>query len=273
MSLRILLRPRITNPPRPRLPQRYNHPASPPPAAANPPPAPPPSLSLIRRVSAPVLTAFRFYGSSQRRHPWLTQIATSVTIYTLADLNAQLLFPASPDARGGGEGDEHYDYVRTLRMGLTGAILAIPVNAWYTRMSYQFAGYPRAVAVGLRVGLGQVAFAPVFLAVFFGVQGLLEGRALAEVAARIGAAGPRAWWDGLKIWPLVSTVNFYVVPLEYRALVGGLASLGWNTWLSYLNSRPVGARAGREAGEEAAREKGQAVEAVREKGQEVKAVA
>lgn len=27
------------------------------------------------------------------------------------------------------------------------------------------------------------------------------------------------------------------MPIEYRALVGGVASLGWNTWLSYLNSR------------------------------------
>ncbi|KAF8537590.1 hypothetical protein BDD12DRAFT_846175 [Trichophaea hybrida] len=122
-------------------------------------------------------------------------------------------------------------------MTLTGALLAIPVNTWYTRISYCFSTLPRMAAVALQVGLSQAIFTPFFLIAFFGVQGTLEGRTMQEIKEKIVGTGSRAWRDGLVLWPAVSTVNFALVPLEYRALVGGVASLGWNTWLSYLNSR------------------------------------
>lgn len=186
-----------------------------------------------------------FYGASQRAHPWLTQIATSTSINALGDANAQLLFPPPPGTRSPPSPSESqsqsqshsYDLHRTARMVATGAALAIPVNAWYTRISLCFGGLPRAVAVALQVGLSQAVFTPVFLAGFFGVQGALEGRSWTQVRDKILTTGPRAWRDGLVLWPAVSTLNFAVVPLEYRALVGAVASLGWNSWLSYLNSR------------------------------------
>jgi len=195
----------------------------------SPPPPSQPPLHLVRRLAAPITSFFIFYGASQRAHPWLTQIATTTTINTLGDLNAQLLFPASPDAE--------YDYTRTGRMTLTGALLAIPVNAWYTRISYRFLTLPKKLAIFLRVALSQAIFTPIFLVSFFGVQGALEAKSLDEIKEKIWTTGPRAWRDGLVLWPAVSTVNFALVPLEYRALLGGVASLGWNTWLSYLNSR------------------------------------
>lgn len=39
------------------------------------------------------------------------------------------------------------------------------------------------------------------------------------------------------VWPLVQSVNFKFVPLEHRVLVVNLVSLGWNCYLSYLNSQ------------------------------------
>lgn len=65
----------------------------------------------------------------------------------------------------------------------------------------------------------------------------MEGRGRDEVVERTKLSAVKAWTDGLTIWPLVSMVNFWMVPLEFRALVGGVVSLGWNTWLSYLNSK------------------------------------
>lgn len=195
----------------------------------SPPPSSLPPVRIFRRLAAPVASFFFFYGASQRAHPWITQIATSTTINSLGDLNAQLLFPASPDAE--------YDYTRTSRMALTGALLAIPVNTWYTRISYCFMTLPNKLAIFLRVGLSQAIFTPIFLVAFFGVQGTLESKSLGEIKEKMTTTGPRAWRDGLVLWPAVSTVNFALVPIEYRALVGGVASLGWNTWLSYLNSK------------------------------------
>ncbi|KAI5821212.1 hypothetical protein BZA77DRAFT_298945 [Pyronema omphalodes] len=192
------------------------------------PPPPPPARSLLRRLAAPVTGFIAFYGTSQRAHPWITQIATSTSINALGDANAQLLFSSA---------DTPYDYFRTFRMVATGALLAIPVNSWYTRISYCFTTLPHMAAVLLRVGLSQAIFTPFFLVGFFGFQGLMEGKSPQGIREKIETTGPRAWRDGLVVWPFVSTLNFAVVPLEYRALVGGVASLGWNTWLSFLNAK------------------------------------
>lgn len=159
----------------------------------------------------------------------------------MGDANAQLLFPPTPSDDGE---PARYDYQRTARMVATGGILAIPTNTWYTRISYAFTTMPYAVGVAMRVALSQAVFTPLYLFGFFSVQGALQGKSLEEIEEKIRGTGPRAWRDGLVVWPAVSTLNFAVVPIEYRALVGGVVSLGWNTWLSYLNARtPTGAAA------------------------------
>lgn len=38
------------------------------------------------------------------------------------------------------------------------------------------------------------------------------------------------------IWPFVQLVNFKLVPLEHRLLFVNTISIGWNCYLSYLNS-------------------------------------
>lgn len=39
------------------------------------------------------------------------------------------------------------------------------------------------------------------------------------------------------VWPPVQAVNFTFVPLEHRVLVVNIVSLGWNCYLSYVNSQ------------------------------------
>lgn len=38
------------------------------------------------------------------------------------------------------------------------------------------------------------------------------------------------------IWPFVQLVNFKFVPLHHRVLFVNLISIGWNCYLSFLNS-------------------------------------
>jgi len=48
------------------------------------------------------------------------------------------------------------------------------------------------------------------------------------------------YWPALSrnwmVWPVVQFINFKYVPLELRVLVVNIVSLGWNCYLSYLNS-------------------------------------
>ena len=42
---------------------------------------------------------------------------------------------------------------------------------------------------------------------------------------------------GYKLWPLVSILNFTVIPVEKRTLVGSLVGLGWGIFLAIKASR------------------------------------
>lgn len=39
------------------------------------------------------------------------------------------------------------------------------------------------------------------------------------------------------VWPFVQLINFKFVPLMHRVLVVNVISLGWNCYLSFLNSQ------------------------------------
>lgn len=39
---------------------------------------------------------------------------------------------------------------------------------------------------------------------------------------------------GWKLWPLVSLVNFTMVPVEKRVVVGSLVGVGWGVYLSLM---------------------------------------
>lgn len=58
----------------------------------------------------------------------------------------------------------------------------------------------------------------------------------AKIASTYGTAITKNWM----LWPWVQLVNFKVVPLEHRVLVVNVVSLGWNCYLSYLNSQQGG---------------------------------
>lgn len=84
-----------------------------------------------------------------------------------------------------------------------------------------------------RVVADQTVFTCTNLFVFLSTMSILEGGSPQEKLER-------SYWPGLKanwmLWPAVQAVNFTLVPLQYRVLVVNIVSLGWNCFLSYLNS-------------------------------------
>jgi len=72
------------------------------------------------------------------------------------------------------------------------------------------------------------------MAVFLSTMGYLDGEGARKKLEKAYVTGIKANW---LVWPAVQSVNFTVVPLEHRVLVVNVVSLGWNCFLSYLNSQ------------------------------------
>ena len=49
------------------------------------------------------------------------------------------------------------------------------------------------------------------------------------------------WWPTLQtnwmVWPFVQMINFTFLPLQHRVLFANVISIGWNSYLSWVNSQ------------------------------------
>ena len=85
-----------------------------------------------------------------------------------------------------------------------------------------------------RVACDQGIFAPVFIGVFLSSMAVLEGGSPKE---KLEKNYSTALSTNYLLWPFVQLVNFKLVPLHHRLLFVNVISIGWNSYLSYLNSR------------------------------------
>jgi protein Mpv17 len=119
-------------------------------------------------------------------------------------------------------------------MGLYGGCIFGPAaTLWFRFLERNVAvNVGRTSQTLIRVGCDQLLFAPMITGVFFSTMAVMEGRNPADKLSE-------SYWTALKanwsLWPAVQTGNFFFVPLHMRVLLVNVVSLGWNSYLSFLN--------------------------------------
>jgi protein Mpv17 len=71
------------------------------------------------------------------------------------------------------------------------------------------------------------------IGLFLSSMAYLEG---SSVKQRLNDAYVPGLTKNFMVWPWVQFTNFKYVPMEHRVLVVNIISLGWNCYLSFLNS-------------------------------------
>lgn len=129
-------------------------------------------------------------------------------------------------------------------------------TSWYKILQSRINLSSKPLTIASRVAADQLVFTPVHMGIFLSTMSVLEGTSPADKLRRAYAPAIKANW---MVWPFVQGVNFSVVPLEHRVLVVNVVSLGeflvfglggdergfanfwvclgWNCYLSYLNSQ------------------------------------
>ncbi|KAF4507490.1 hypothetical protein G6O67_003982 [Ophiocordyceps sinensis] len=174
-----------------------------------------------------VISLFRWYNGKLASSPLLTQSVTTAVLFATGDITAQQLV----DKRG----IKGHDLTRTGRMALYGGLVFGPVaTTWFGFLARRVNFSNRRVETLARVACDQTLFAPVMIGVFLSSMATMEGASPKERLAR-------TWWPALQtnwmVWPFVQMINFTFLPLQHRVLFANVISIGWNCYLSWVNSQ------------------------------------
>jgi protein Mpv17 len=114
------------------------------------------------------------------------------------------------------------------------AIFGPAATTWFKFLQNKVILKNKNTEILARVACDQGIFAGTNLFVFLSSMAIMEGTSPKEKLEK-------SYWTALTknwmVWPFVQAINFKLVPLHHRVLVVNVVSLGWNCYLSYLNSQ------------------------------------
>jgi protein Mpv17 len=122
-------------------------------------------------------------------------------------------------------------------MMIIGGVASTPSYWWFSFLGRHFNYSSLPLSLLVKVIVQQSLFAPTFNTYFFAMQAALEGKGPPEVLERVGNTLPDSLLNSVKLWPAVTALNFWLVEARFRMLVAALVAVGWQGYLSYLNSR------------------------------------
>ncbi|KAI2630354.1 hypothetical protein GGS26DRAFT_107501 [Hypomontagnella submonticulosa] len=168
----------------------------------------------------------RWYQRKLASRPLMTQAVTTAVLFAVGDITAQQVVEK--------KGIEKHEFARTGRMFLYGgAVFGPAATTWYGILQRSVVLRNKKAEMLARVAADQLLFAPTFIGIFLSSMAVMEGGSPQEKLNK-------SYWPALQtnylIWPFVQMANFTLVPLQHRVLVVNLVSIGWNCYLSMINS-------------------------------------
>ncbi|WYZ44043.1 hypothetical protein EsH8_VII_000479 [Colletotrichum jinshuiense] len=168
-----------------------------------------------------------WYQARLAARPLLTQSITTAILFATGDITAQQLVEK--------RGLQKHDLSRTGRMALYGGVIFGPAaTTWFKFLQNNIVLKNKNAEILARVAVDQGVFAPVMIGVFLSSMATLEGSPVQE---KLDKNYTTALTSNYMLWPFVQMVNFKVVPLHHRVLFVNVISIGWNSYLSFLNSQ------------------------------------
>lgn len=114
------------------------------------------------------------------------------------------------------------------------AVFGPAATTWFKFLQNNVVLRNKNLEILARVGVDQGVFAPVMIGVFLSSMAVLEGVPPQE---KLEKSYTTALTSNYMLWPFVQMVNFKLVPLHHRVLFVNVISIGWNSYLSFLNSQ------------------------------------
>ncbi|BFZ53823.1 Protein required for ethanol metabolism [Savitreella phatthalungensis] len=193
-------------------------------------------MGVFRTVTRPFVRVFAAYEAAVARRPLGTQIAAGTVLVTIGDGLAQHAVEKTP----------RHDWRRTgIMIAMRGVLHSWLIVSWL-RLLHERLPLPQLSQYGrvaVHLTLDQSFFGPANIGLFFAGSGVLEGKSVDEIKAKIRDR----WWSSVKlgwgVWVPFSFCMYSFVPMTYRLVSGQLVGIGWNCYMSYANAHAQRQRA------------------------------
>ena len=114
------------------------------------------------------------------------QCATTAFLFAAGDALSQQIVERRQAITGSLPEEKRYDYIRTARFAFFGGCISGPlICTWYKVLERVVRTTNANKAALYRASLDQFVFAPPNIALFFGIQGALEGKSLREIQHKL----------------------------------------------------------------------------------------
>jgi protein Mpv17 len=107
-------------------------------------------------------------------------------------------------------------------------------TTWFKFLQNKIVLRNKNLEIAARVAADQTLFAPTNLFFFLSSMAIMEGSSPKD---KLDSTYKGALQTNWMVWPFVQVINFKFVPLHHRVLLVNVISLGWNCYLSFLNSQ------------------------------------
>ncbi|XP_059844007.1 peroxisomal membrane protein 2 [Hypanus sabinus] len=165
-----------------------------------------------------------------KKYPILTKSVTSGILSGLGNVLSQIMENRRKDLSI----TKNITFGGPIRFGVFGLVFTGPLSHYF--YLYLDKLFPSNVPYSQikRLLLDRLMFAPAFLALFFVVISLLEGKNLKALKDKMKTG----YWIALKmnwkVWTIFQYININYVPVQFRVLFANLVALFWYAYLASI---------------------------------------
>ena len=183
------------------------------------------------------------YVRALERSPLLTKAVTSGVISAAGNLICQVgvegraLSPGPAATTSQQQQQRGLDARRLALFTALGAAYVAPVlHVWYGLLGRLVPAGGAAGALG-RMGVDQLAFAPLFVASMMALLAVADGQGLRGAQRAVADGLPGAVKANWALWVPAQFVNFRYVPASLQVGFSNVVALAWNVYFSFLTRR------------------------------------
>lgn len=133
-----------------------------------------------------------------------------------------------------------FDIKSTMRNMIYGGIIFAPIGSrWYPLLKRIKISKNEFTNTMARVAIDQFCWAPIGVGLYFTSIGIMEGHNLSTIKQKLETVYFKTLLTNWCVWPLFQTANFQFVAVQYQLVAVNVASVIWNSFLSWQNARSL----------------------------------